>query len=685
VNYRFLGAVSLVLFGCGCGSATQTVTIPGGSSSSDVGSQINAAASSLGSGGGAVEIPAQAGCYAFSTPIVLPDGVRLSGDSATTCLQYTATSGTAITIASSDTLAEFKLIGISGASTATGLAVHGDNDVVDHLTIGAFGAKFHLGLTFTDFAYLDRFYATSLTYNDQNLYYPGGLLNAGENIAWFGGTISNGGTFANCVQNGTAGTLSNGELSFYGTSFDECQVVSNESMFKMHGGHFEDGGVTSDHPFLVTYSSNLDAQQGVRAGSLLDGVTVFTDTASSGVALFEVDKYGSLSISGMIDATIDQTPLVRLGNNASDAPYFHFQDAQNARSEAQLYSVFPGTEPVLDISTPKVQQHGSAGNQVFSHTSSVSQYGHDSAVVAAGPDLGMYHWTGVGQNWYGGMLQADAIGGGFNVCGAGSFPFTGYAALGDEAETCATHLGLNSLSTQVVNSATGYQVNGGFGNKGDCLVSVGNGSTWGPCGSGATTTGNGMARSQAVVAGTGDAAAAAEPAPEVRWMPAAICSGGASARGDFSTYATRAPRAGCLAAASSAAAYLAFEAQPATPQFATATFTAPPNWAGTDVLLVFTGTAVTGNVAWTVQSGCTNPDDVLSSVTFSAGAEAMAPVSTTPGGLVRLPKMANIAAPGSNGCAAGSLVTLRITRAGWDTQPGEADLLGVVLTTRTSQ
>jgi hypothetical protein len=158
-----------------------------------------------------------------------------------------------------------------------------------------------------------------------------------------------------------------------------------------------------------------------------------------------------------------------------------------------------------------------------------------------------------------------------------------------------------------------------------------------------------------------------------------------AAHGELATYDNRQPKLGCYAPASSAAAYLAFEAQPATPQYATATFATPANCTGSDIALLFAGTAMTGNVTWTIQAGCSNANDVLASVSFGPGVEITANVSTTPGGLVRTVALPGFVAPAANGCVAGSLVTYRISRASSDTQAGDAHLLGAQLTNWTSQ
>jgi hypothetical protein len=262
--------------------------------------------------------------------------------------------------------------------------------------------------------------------------------------------------------------------------------------------------------------------------------------------------------------------------------------------------------------------------------------------------------------------------------------------MGSEPEVCGTHLGFNSLTSTVFNSASGYEIGGSYGSKGDCMISQGTGSAWGPCPGGAALPASSpepAVRAPVVLSGANDASQASSTVPtsQVSWIPAATCSGGVASRADLSTYANHVPKLGCYAPDASTAAYMAFEAQPVEPQYVSATFAAPPNWTGSDLALVFAGTMLTGNVTWTVQAGCSNADDVFSKVTFSEGTDVLATVSSMPSGVVRTTALTNFVSPAINNCAAGSLVTYRISRSNNDTLLGDAHLLGVVLTSRKSQ
>jgi hypothetical protein len=412
---------------------------------SDIGAKISAAVAALGSLGGELYIPAASSCYSYSTPIVLPfSSIKLNGGGKyATCLQYTGTSGVALTAKNWSTVSNLKLLG-PGGTGATGLLVEGAYSNFDHLVINGFG----LGLTFGNNTYQDNFSDVNIETNNQNIYYPTGLTNSGENISFELSTISGGGTFTNCFQIGTPGTLVGAELSFADTSFDTCQVVNNEGILKVYGGHFEDGGAAADHPFLKTYSSNLDATTG-DAGSFLYGVSVEFDTAApTGTGAFEVDKFGQLHVNEFAINNTPSIPIVQLGSSSSDSPALEFIDASNPATEAQLYSVYSGATPVLNISTRAVSEHTSATSHVFANNLPGYGYGHNQAVIAHGNFLGEYQWAGSGSSWIGQQFKPNGSGTGFQICGSGYFRFAGYAALGSETTTCGTAITNTAIVTQ---------------------------------------------------------------------------------------------------------------------------------------------------------------------------------------------------------------------------------------------
>lgn len=113
---------------CGTGAAPSWCS----GSGSDLGGWTNAAIAAAAANQGRVVISfsGSPSCYQFSTPIVDSSGVSISGDSKNaTCIQYIATTGTAVTFSGGDSsaagfgLRDIHLAGPGGSNTATGLLV----------------------------------------------------------------------------------------------------------------------------------------------------------------------------------------------------------------------------------------------------------------------------------------------------------------------------------------------------------------------------------------------------------------------------------------------------------------------------------------------------------------------------------------------------------------------------------
>lgn len=182
------------------------------------------------------------------------------------------------------------------------------------------------------------------------------------------------------------------------------------------------------------------------------------------------------------------------------------------------------------------------------------------------------------------------------------------------------------------------------------------------------------------------------PGSESRWVASATCNGGVAYSSGLSTYDNQQPTLGCISSATSAAAYMSFTAAASSPQYASATFATPPFWTGSDLTFTFAAVATTGNVAWILESGCTNAGGDVSTITFGTPVTVTTAASGTTLRLVNTATTASFVVPGTNGCAAGttgagSLVTYRVHRAQTspDTASGDAHLLGVTLTTHRSQ
>jgi len=176
---------------------------------------------------------------------------------------------------------------------------------------------------------------------------------------------------------------------------------------------------------------------------------------------------------------------------------------------------------------------------------------------------------------------------------------------------------------------------------------------------------------------------------ETRYLQAAICNGDVAYSAAFSTYDSQQPQLGCINPATSAAAYMAFQAAAVSPQYATATLALPPYWTGSDIALTFSAVATAGSVNWILESGCTNANGDISAVSFGAPVTLTATVSPTLLGLATTATATNFAVPGTNGCTAGttgtgSLITIRLHRS-VDSAAGDAHLLGAIITSKRSQ
>jgi hypothetical protein len=182
---------------------------------------------------------------------------------------------------------------------------------------------------------------------------------------------------------------------------------------------------------------------------------------------------------------------------------------------------------------------------------------------------------------------------------------------------------------------------------------------------------------------------AAAPPVEVKYYPAAVCDGGTAYASGVTRYDNQQPQAGCVLPASSTLGYLAFNAAPTLPQYAEATVSTPSYWTGTSLYINFYATATSGNVTWEVQAACVNANSLVGAPNFGTAVPVTTTVSSTSNGNVQTAILSNIATPGANGCPSTpttpGLLTYRIYRAASDTASGNANLLGITLTTGRSQ
>lgn len=342
-----------------CGSATP----PAWCSGSDIGAWVMAGASHLaflGYQGGGLIVEATGICYQFATPIVftLPFSLRGQGPDAT-CLQYSATSGTAITYNTGNRAAagyglhDLQLAGPPGGGTATGIALNGAGAVVEDVVVGGgvggVARGFHTGLLFGANSYLSTLSDSEFQYNDQNVYFPGAStpLNSGENVVFSHVTFANGKKFTNCVQIGDLG-YDGPQVTFISSSFDDCQLINKDSAVTLVGGHLELVSPQSD-PYIVTVDDFYLGFSGAHSTTLL-GTQIFGNPPNAtltGNGHLEVDRFGSLNILGLIDRGSMLIPLVYLNMGDGGTPKFFIFAPDNQRTAAQLYSVAAGTSPVI--------------------------------------------------------------------------------------------------------------------------------------------------------------------------------------------------------------------------------------------------------------------------------------------------------------------------------------------------
>lgn len=162
------------------------------------------------------------------------------------------------------------------------------------------------------------------------------------------------------------------------------------------------------------------------------------------------------------------------------------------------------------------------------------------------------------------------------------------------------------------------------------------------------------------------------------------CSGGVGFASAYSTPATAAPAPGCVDATGNPVGYLSYLAAQPAAQFTTDTFIAPANFTGADIFFTFYTTAVTGNVALTVASGCLALGASPATVTYGTPQTVTTPVSATPSVLISTASLTNIAQAGVNSCAAGSQVVYKVSRLITDTAAAPALLVSGILAIRRS-
>ena len=280
---------------------------------SDIGQKVNAAAAQLPMGG-RVYIPASSTCYQYSTPIVIGSPIILAGDGPGTCLEYTGTTGVALTMLGSP--GPSVIAGSSGTvirdfTLQTPAAAKGSVDGTTGIFLNQISgidaynvniAGFGTGLLFGSYTFIVHWHSGIFRHNAIALNYPPGIKTAGENLT-FSHTTFNDGTQTdgvswgmNCVMIDVTPASNSSEFNFENNSFDGCQVVIGEnweSSTRFINPHFEDVQHDLNYPFLKI-TTGTDRKSNVvltNPNFMIDATGVLPD------ALIELGNNGSLDIT----------------------------------------------------------------------------------------------------------------------------------------------------------------------------------------------------------------------------------------------------------------------------------------------------------------------------------------------------------------------------------------------------
>jgi hypothetical protein len=306
---------------------------PGCRGKSDFGAQVNAAYASCPSSGCHIRIPA--GSYTVSTPIAFTTPNKpvvlecdagttetLNNDHGTTTLNYTGTSGAAITMntdgGTGSGVRGCALIGpgFSGANKAIGLML---NSAIKQSYKDLFISGFDVGVQLGSSVYLENFYNLQLLDNRKAIYAPSGITSTGENIAFFGGTFTKKSTLlppfsTDCVdiEGGSAIVM-----SFYNISFDQCGITLNISggqEFLFSGSHMENsvGPTALD---MLTIGPNC-----ISCNVILSASDIYEGYATSGRSeLISMAGGSRLTIVGGIYLAAESIPQAITSTNVANA------------------------------------------------------------------------------------------------------------------------------------------------------------------------------------------------------------------------------------------------------------------------------------------------------------------------------------------------------------------------------
>ena len=174
------------------------------------------------------------------------------------------------------------------------------------------------------------------------------------------------------------------------------------------------------------------------------------------------------------------------------------------------------------------------------------------------------------------------------------------------------------------------------------------------------------------------------------FLQAAQCNGGVAFATGLAVYDNNAPPPGCSAAATSTAAYLAFQAAPSLPQYAEAAAVLPAFWTSSDITVLYTAASATsGTFILEVETACpANSGSTPGTPSFGTASTVTVTVPGT-AGQQGTASITGIATAGVNGCPSASStpsqLAYRIFRSPSDTATGNIQIGDVILTTHRSQ
>ena len=340
---------------------------------SDIGQQINAAAAQLPLGG-EVYVPAAASCYQFSTPIVINSPIILRGDGPGTCLEYTGSSGTALTWTGAPG-PSFIAAGwgaeLRDISLQTPAAVNGSVDGTTAIFLNQLAgfqaynvnvSGFGTGILFSSNTFLLGWHGGIFRHNRVALNYPYGITNAGENMTFSHTTFANGtqtdgvSSGQNCILLNVTPNTNSSEFNFENVSFDGCQVVIGENWeasTRFINPHFEDVQDNLSYPFLKVMTGSFRKSNVV----LTNPNFILDATGAKPDAFIELNNNASVDISngtaqgwGGISAPNAWISIKGAGN-AQLATRGIFYIVRSA-GQIPLYKTDEINQPQIDVTRP---------------------------------------------------------------------------------------------------------------------------------------------------------------------------------------------------------------------------------------------------------------------------------------------------------------------------------------------